>query len=84
MNDAAIVGYEGCCPVCGSSDGMIVKGTDGKYRNICRVINCRCYYIPAPEVGFDKKEDCENPYETDYLKAGTVTVGEYIGKKGKK
>lgn len=78
MEDMGIVGYEGCCPVCGSSDGMIVKGQDGKYRNICRFLNCRCFYIPAPAIGFDTVEDCKNPYETDYLKAGTVTVGEYL------
>lgn len=78
MEDNGIVGYEGCCPVCGSSDGMIVQGKDGKYRNICRFLNCRCFYTPAPAVGFDTKEDCENPYETEYLKSGTVTAGEYL------
>ena len=78
MNNTRIVGYEGRCPICGSSDGIIVKGEDSLYRNVCRVLGCPCYYKPAPAEGFTFKEDCENPFETDYLKSGTVTVGEYL------
>ena len=79
-----IVGYNGQCPICGSIDGMIIEGKDGRFRNICRVINCPCGMLPAPAVGFDSKEDCGDPWETEYMKNanGTMTIGEYV--KGKK
>lgn len=75
-------GYEGKCPLCGSGDGTIIEGPDGRFRNICRVRGCPLWYKPAPAVGFDTADDCRNPFETEYLKHGTVTVGEYMtGKK---
>lgn len=40
-------GYDGKCPICGSTDGMIGKGHDGKFRNMCRVMGCPAFYIPA-------------------------------------
>ena len=76
-----IVDYNGVCPICGSSDGMIVKGKDGLYRNICRVMGCDAHYHPAPAIGFKTEDDCRHPFDTDYLK-GDVTIGEYLtGKK---
>lgn len=74
------VGYDGECPLCGSCDGIIVQGTDGKYRNMCRVRGCPAFYTPAPAVGFDTADDCRNPFESEYLKKG-VRVSEYLGKK---
>lgn len=73
------VGYDGKCPLCGSSDGTIIQGPDGKYRNLCRVMGCPGFYRPAPAVGFDKADDCRNPFETEYVKNG-VRVSEYLGR----
>ena len=78
---SGVVGFNGVCPLCGSSDGMIIKGNDDRYRNMCRVLGCKAWYIPAPAVGFEKENDCREPFETDYLKSETVTIGEYIGRK---
>jgi len=71
--------YNGICPICGSQDGTIIQGADGKYRNICRVMRCPAMYIPTPYIGFDKIEDCQNPFETDLIANG-ITIEEYIGK----
>lgn len=77
-----ITGYDGVCPICGSRDGTIIFGQDGRYRNICRVMGCPAMYCPSPAVGFDSADDCRNPFETEYLKSGEVTVENYIyGKK---
>lgn len=76
-NEKNIVAFDGHCPVCGSRDGLIVQGPDGRFRNVCRVMRCPLMYIPAPAVGFDTADDCRNPFETEYLKSGTVSVGEY-------
>lgn len=69
-----IVGYDGACPICYSGDGTIIKGEDGRFRNMCRVMGCPAMYVHAPAVGFDTAEDCRNPFDTDYLKSGSVTV----------
>ena len=79
--DSPIVDYHGVCPVCGSSDGMIVKGNDGKFRTMCRNLSCPLWMAPAPAVGFDSEGDCREPFETEYLQ-GDVTIHEY--KTGKK
>lgn len=50
MEDSNIVRYDGVCPICGSQDGMVVKGKDGKYRNICRVMGCDAMYKPTPFI----------------------------------
>ena len=80
--ERTFAGYDGKCPVCGSSDGTIIQGIDGRFRNMCRFMGCPLFYWPAPAVGFDTADDCRNPFETEYLAKGTVTVGEY--KTGKK
>ena len=74
-----IMGYDGVCPVCGSTDGMIVHASkgDGKYRNMCRRIDCPAFYMPAPIVGFDNVKDCRDPWESDYFKNNAVTVAMY-------
>lgn len=72
------VGYDGVCPLCGSIDGTIIQGADGKYRNMCRVMGCLAFYRPAPAVGFDNPDDCRDPFNTEYVKKG-VTGGEYLG-----
>lgn len=83
-NERKPAGYDGECPVCGSRDGTIIQGADGRFRNMCRVMGCPCYYRPCPAVGFDTADDCRHPFETEYLKPGTVSIGEYInGKKAK-
>lgn len=71
------VRYDGTCPLCGSGDGTIVKGADGRFRNICRVLNCSAHYIPAPAVGWDTDEIAHNPWGQPLLTKG-ITVGEYI------
>ena len=76
----ATVRYDGVCPICGSRDGMIIQSGDGKYRNLCRVMGCPAMYLPAPLVGFDKIEDCQNPFDSELITNG-ITIGEYIGKK---
>lgn len=78
MGDSSVVGFDGVCPVCGSKDGMIILFGDGKFRTICRVIECPVWYKPSPLIGFDSKEDCQNPFDSEYLKDGTVSVGEYV------
>lgn len=76
------LGFDGVCPVCGSIDGMIIHGNDGKYRTMCRVMGCAAWYKPCPQIGFDTEEDCRNPFDSEYLKDGTVSVAEYVlGKK---
>lgn len=77
-NEKAFESYDGKCPICGSGDGLIIEGLDGRFRNLCRNINCPLFYKPVPAVGFDTADDCRNPFETEYLKHGTVTVGEYM------
>lgn len=77
MEDSNIVRYDGVCPICGSQDGMVVKGKDGKYRNICRVMGCDAMYKPTPFVGYDKPEDAANPWDTDLVRNG-ITIGEYL------
>lgn len=75
------INYDGVCPICGSRDGIIVLGDDGKYRNICRVFNCFAHYIPTPSIGFENENDCRNPLETSLVKNG-ISYEEYIfGKK---
>ena len=82
LNDKTPAGYDGRCPVCGSSDGTIIQGRDRRFRNICRVMGCPLYYTPAPGVGFDTADDCRHPFETEYLNARPVSIQEYItGKK---
>lgn len=81
-NNTNVVGFDGVCPLCGSSDGMIIRGNDGRYRNMCRVMGCSAWYIPSPVVGFEKENDCRDPFESEYLKTETITIGDYIGKKG--
>lgn len=73
-----IVDYDGVCPICGSKDGIIIRGKDRRYRNLCVVMGCPAMYRPSPAVGFDSEEDCRNPFDTEYLKSGTVSVQEYI------
>lgn len=81
-DERIFAGYDGKCPVCGSADGMIIEGADGRFRNMCRFMGCPLHYLPTPAVGFDTADDCRNPFETEYLKAGAVSLGEYItGKK---
>ena len=77
-NEKEFAGYDGKCPICGSGDGLIIEGKDGRFRNMCRVMGCPLWYKLAPAVGFDTEDDCRNPFETEYLKHGTVTVGEYM------
>jgi hypothetical protein len=55
--ERTFAGYDGKCPVCGSGDGTIIQGADGKYRNLCRVMGCPLFYHPAPAVGFDTADD---------------------------
>lgn len=74
----SIVNYDGVCPICGSVDGMIIQGKDGRYRNMCRVNGCPAKYLPAPAVGFAAEDDCRKPFDTDYLKGGNVTYQEYL------
>lgn len=73
-----IVNYDGVCPICGSVDGTIIRGKDGRYRNMCRFMGCPAMYHHAPAVGFDTEDDCRHPFDTSYLKDGTVTVQEYL------
>lgn len=77
-NNSCIVSFNGVCPLCGSSDGMIIRGNDGRYRNICRVFRCKAWYIPAPATGFEKESDCRRPFASEYLTSETVTVREYL------
>lgn len=58
MEDSNIVRYDGVCPICGSQDGMVVKGKDGKYRNICRVMGCDAMYKPTPFILIRRKTPC--------------------------
>lgn len=76
MNE--IVAYNGVCPICGSTDGTIFRGEDGRFRNICRVLGCPAHYKHAPYVGYDTEDDCRHPFESNYLKDGTVTFAEYL------
>ena len=83
-SEKIIAGYDGECPVCGSKDCTIIRSADGRFRNMCRFLNCPAYYHPAPAVGFDNADDCRQPFDSEYLKPGTVSVGEYIfGKREK-
>lgn len=75
--ESAIVGYNGQCPLCGSADGMIQRGSDGRFRNICRVMGCKAYYRPAPFDGYDTQEDAANPFESALLKEG-INVWQYL------
>lgn len=81
-NEKNFAGYDGMCPACGSGDGIIIQGKDGRFRNFCRVMGCPLMYLPAPAVGFDTADDCRNPFETAYLADGSVSIREY--KTGKK
>lgn len=56
-----IVSYDGRCPLCGSADGSIVRGVDGKYRNICRAMGCPAGFWPAPRKGYDTIEEARDP-----------------------
>lgn len=82
MGDSkTVVGFDGVCPVCGSIDGAIIHGKDGKYRTMCRVVICPAWYKPCPAIGFDTEEDCRKPFDSEYLKDGTVSVEKYVGVK---
>lgn len=81
-NEIGEVWFDGVCPICGSFDGMILRGQDFKYRTMCRMFECPARYKPLPHIGFNTIEECRNPFESEYLKDGNVTVEEYIfGKK---
>ena len=56
-----IVGSDGRCLLCGSTDGSIIRGFDGKYRNICRARVCLAWFWPAPRKGYDTIEEARNP-----------------------
>lgn len=77
-NNVEVVGYNGKCVLCGSSDGMIQKGQDGKYRNICRVMGCKAFYRPAPYDGYDFQNDVSNPFETKLIDEEIKTVHGYL------
>lgn len=79
-NEKNIAGYNGRCPICGSGDGMIIRGKDDRFRNVCRVMGCPFFMCPTPAVGFESAEDCVDPRVTKYFK--NVTIKEY--KTGKK
>ena len=80
-NNKTAVAFDGVCPVCGSIDGTIIHGKDGKYRTMCRVMGCPAWYKPCPVIGFDTEGDCRNPFDSEYLKDGTVSVEEYVSGK---
>lgn len=81
LHDGGAVRYDGVCPLCGSRDGTVIKGKDGRYRNMCRVMGCPAMYKPLPIVGYSSAENAADPFESDIIKEG-MTVSEYLtGKK---
>lgn len=78
-----IVSYVGVCPLCGSQDGMVQKGEDGRYRNICRVLGCKAYYRPAPFDGYDTQKDAENPFDSPLLLSGCTGMRYLYGEEWK-
>ena len=76
--NAPIVGYDGKCPLCGSFDGTIVRESDGKFRNICRVMGCPAFYRPAPFEGHSSIDDVRNPEASELIKNGDCTIGRYL------
>ena len=79
----AIVDYNGVCLICGSFDGMIVKGNDNRHRVICRCINCQGWYTPLPFAGYEDLEsaqDWNKGYEalTKANPEAGLTFGQYI------
>lgn len=78
LHDGGAVRYDGVCPLCGSRDGTEIKGKDGKFRNLCRVMGCPAMYKPLPLAGYSSAEDAANPFESDIIKAG-MTVSQYLG-----
>lgn len=79
MSNEIFVRFDGVCPLCGSRDGTVVKGEDGRYRNMCRVMGCPAMYKPLPPVGYDSAEDAHNPFESAVIKKGML-VSEYLGR----
>ena len=75
--DKTVVGFNGVCPICGSSDGMIVKSADGRFRNMCRVMGCPAFYRVAPTDGYSTQEEAANPFESELFKDG-ITGEEYL------
>lgn len=81
-NSSNIVGYDGKCCLCGSGDGTIIKGSDGRYRNMCRVFGCKAWYLHCPATGFDTIEEVRNPFDSNLIKRG-CTNGFYLYGKTK-
>ena len=80
--ESSVVGYNGKCPICGSADGMIQKGTDGRFRNICRVMGCPAFYRPAPYDGYEAKDEAANPFESSLFAVDGMTVKQYLHGRG--
>ena len=78
-NENSPIDYDGHCIFCGSEDGTIVKGPDGKYRNMCRYMGCPVFYRAVPVFGFDTVEECRDPANSPAVKGVEMTVGQYIG-----
>ena len=77
MDNTGIVGYSGLCPLCRAHDGTVIKGKDGKYRVICRVMSCHGFYKPLPVDGYGTLEQATNEEAMcDYLDG--MTVGKYL------
>lgn len=84
--DSPLVGYDGKCLLCGSRDGMIVKSSkDGKFRNMCRYLDCAAHYLPAPASGLDSIEEVRDPRGSAYFKAlpETATAADWLGLESK-
>lgn len=78
MKEDIFAAYDGVCLFADLRTEWSYKDRTGNTAIFAAFLNCRCFYTPAPAVGFDSVEDCRNPYESDYLKSGPVTVGEYL------
>lgn len=73
-----VIGYNGLCPICGSGDGMIQEGYDGKIRNVCRFMGCPAMYKPAPFEGYNDVKFAIDPFSSELLSKGDCTVEKYL------
>lgn len=76
-NTTEIVAYDGQCAVCGTFDGMVQRGSDGRFRVICRRMGCPAYYLPSPHEGYPRIEDTVAPFDSELLSHG-CTVERYL------
>lgn len=81
MISDTVLSYDGVCPICHSTDGLVVEGEDGKYRNICSRKGCPAYHYPCPDKGYESIDLAVNPFSGRNTYFSKLSPEEYLGRE---